>query len=96
MEEDRQPGQSLVRRAHPDDLDQLDRAHDVPVCRVDFLAAQLADAEGVNHELKLAPAPVDTAELFLYPGDKHLFAGSSLADFDERAAGQLKERSSPF
>jgi dienelactone hydrolase len=35
---------------------------------------------------------VDGAELFLYPGDKHLFADSSLADYDEQAAGQLRER----
>jgi dienelactone hydrolase len=35
---------------------------------------------------------VDDAELFLYPGDKHLFADSSLADYDEQAATQLKER----
>jgi dienelactone hydrolase len=34
----------------------------------------------------------DDAELFLYPGDRHLFADSSLADYDERAAGQLRER----
>jgi dienelactone hydrolase len=35
---------------------------------------------------------VDGAELFLYPGDKHLFADSSLDDYDEAAAAQLKER----
>jgi len=35
---------------------------------------------------------VDTAELFLYPGDGHLFADSSLSDFDEEAAALLKER----
>jgi dienelactone hydrolase len=35
---------------------------------------------------------VDDAELFLYPGDKHLFADSSLDDYDEAAAAQLKER----
>lgn len=35
---------------------------------------------------------VDDAELFLYPGDRHLFADSSLADYDEGAAAQLKER----
>ncbi|MBA3844090.1 MAG: dienelactone hydrolase family protein [Actinobacteria bacterium] len=34
----------------------------------------------------------DGAELFLYPGDKHLFADSSLADYDESAATLLKER----
>jgi dienelactone hydrolase len=37
-------------------------------------------------------ASVDGAELFLYPGDKHLFADSSLDDYDEQAAAQLKER----
>jgi hypothetical protein len=29
---------------------------------------------------------IETAELFLYPGDRHLFADSSLADHDESAA----------
>ena len=35
---------------------------------------------------------IDGAELFLYPGDRHLFADSSLADYDEQAAAQLRER----
>jgi dienelactone hydrolase len=35
---------------------------------------------------------VDRAELFLYPGNQHLFADSSLVDYDEQAAAQLKER----
>ncbi|HXZ56272.1 MAG TPA: dienelactone hydrolase family protein, partial [Gaiellaceae bacterium] len=35
---------------------------------------------------------VDGAELFLYPGDGHLFADSSLPDYDERAATLLLER----
>ena len=35
---------------------------------------------------------VENAELFLYPGDGHLFADSSLSDFDEEAAGLLNER----
>jgi dienelactone hydrolase len=35
---------------------------------------------------------VETAELFLYPGNGHLFADSSLGDFDEEAAALLKER----
>lgn len=35
---------------------------------------------------------VDGAELFLYPGDKHLFADRSLDDYDEQAASQLEER----
>jgi dienelactone hydrolase len=37
-------------------------------------------------------ANADSGELFLYPGDKHLFADSSLADYDEAAATRLKER----
>jgi dienelactone hydrolase len=35
---------------------------------------------------------IENAELFLYPGDGHLFADSSLSDFDEQAAVLLKER----
>jgi dienelactone hydrolase len=35
---------------------------------------------------------VDGAELFLYPGDGHLFADSSLPDYDESAAKLLAER----
>jgi len=37
-------------------------------------------------------AAVAGAELFLYPGDKHLFADSSLPDYDPQAAGVLRER----
>jgi dienelactone hydrolase len=37
-------------------------------------------------------ATVDGAELFLYPGDRHLFADSSLPDYDEHCAMLLKER----
>jgi dienelactone hydrolase len=32
------------------------------------------------------------AELFLYPGDQHLFADSSQPSYDEQAAGRLTER----
>src|SRR6478735_1014025 len=35
---------------------------------------------------------VDGVELFLYPGDRHLFADSSLPDYDESAATLLKRR----
>ena len=35
---------------------------------------------------------VENAELFLYPGDGHLFADSSLGDYDPEAAALLKER----
>jgi dienelactone hydrolase len=35
---------------------------------------------------------VDGAELFLYPGERHLFADNSLPDYDEDAATLLKRR----
>jgi len=35
---------------------------------------------------------VDDAELFLYPGDRHLFADNSLPDYDEGAAALLRQR----
>ena len=35
---------------------------------------------------------VERAELFLYPGDRHLFTDSSLADYDEHAATLVKQR----
>jgi dienelactone hydrolase len=35
---------------------------------------------------------IEGAELFLYPGDRHLFADNSVADYDEEAAALLKQR----
>jgi dienelactone hydrolase len=35
---------------------------------------------------------VEGAELFLYPGDRHLFADNSLPDYDEGAAKLLEQR----
>jgi dienelactone hydrolase len=35
---------------------------------------------------------VDGAELYLYAGDGHLFADSSVPDFDEAAAALLEQR----
>ena len=35
---------------------------------------------------------IEGAELFLYPGDRHLFADNSLPDYDEEAAALLTER----
>jgi dienelactone hydrolase len=35
---------------------------------------------------------VRSADLFLYPGDRHLFADDSLPDYDEKAAALLMER----
>jgi dienelactone hydrolase len=44
-----------------------------------------------NGDLEAAQA-MEGAELFLYPGDRHLFADSSLPDYDEAAAKQLMQR----
>lgn len=41
-------------------------------------------------------AVTDTAELFLYPGDKHLFAERSSSSYDEAAAALLRERTLGF
>jgi dienelactone hydrolase len=35
---------------------------------------------------------MESAELFLYPGDRHLFVDNSLPDYDENAAALLTER----
>lgn len=51
--------------------------------------------EWVDEDLPVARelvASVDDAELFLYPGDRHLFADASLPDYDESAARLLTER----
>ena len=48
-----------------------------------------------TEDLEAAHALVDStvqAELFLYPGDEHLFADSSLAAYDAAAAALLTER----
>jgi dienelactone hydrolase len=39
---------------------------------------------------------VEDAELFIYPGSGHLFADSSLSDYDEQATDLLKERTLTF
>src|SRR3954463_14039210 len=51
--------------------------------------------EWVEEDLPAARELVEAnagAELFLYPGEGHLFADSSLADYDEDAATLLKQR----
>ncbi len=39
---------------------------------------------------------VEAAELFLYPGDRHLFADDSLPAYDETAAPLLEQRVRSF
>jgi dienelactone hydrolase len=62
------------------------------------LPAQIHMMEDDEWALEDLPAARELAEsaegveLFLYPGDKHLFADSSLTDYDEAAAATLRER----
>ncbi len=48
--------------------------------------------EGDLDAAKELAAAAPSVELFLYPGDRHLFADRSLADFDAGAAAQLTAR----
>ncbi len=48
----------------------------------------LEDLPAARDLVELAP----TAELFLYPGDRHIFADNSLSDYDAEAASLLVER----
>jgi dienelactone hydrolase len=48
-------------------------------------------SEDLDNARQLADT-VEGAELFLYPGDRHLFADSSLPDYDAAAAALLNER----
>jgi dienelactone hydrolase len=50
------------------------------------------DALGDVDEARGLAAAVDDVELFLYPGDKHLFAEPGFADYDETAAALMKQR----
>ena len=55
----------------------------------------MEDDEWAEEDLPAARELVETidgAELFLYPGDRHLFADNSLQDYDESAATLLKQR----
>jgi dienelactone hydrolase len=49
-------------------------------------------AEGDIDAARALVAATPDAELFVYPGDKHLFADSSLTSYDEPAATLLTER----
>jgi dienelactone hydrolase len=54
----------------------------------------MEDDEWASEDLPAARELAETvdAELFLYPGDGHLFADTSLPDYDESAATLLKRR----
>ena len=49
-------------------------------------------AEGDLDAARALVEQADDAELFVYPGDQHLFADSSLPSYDEKAATLMTER----
>src|SRR4029453_253165 len=54
---------------------------------------------GADEDRPVAEAMVEEiedAELFIYPGSGHLFADPASGDYDEQAAGLLKERTLAF
>lgn len=55
-------------------------------------ADELLVAEGDLDVARDLAETIDSAELFLYPGDRHLFADSSLPGYDESAATLLRQR----
>ncbi|MET9433711.1 dienelactone hydrolase family protein [Streptomyces sp. NPDC006551] len=65
---------------------------DVPVQVHGMDADGFFAGEGDLDAARALVAGTEGAELFLYPGERHLFADSSLPSYDERAAGLLLER----
>jgi len=58
----------------------------------------MEDDEWAREDLSAARELAETAgaELFLYPGDKHLFADEGSSDYDEHCAALLRERVQAF
>jgi dienelactone hydrolase len=51
-----------------------------------------ADELGDVDIARQVAAEIETAELFQYPGDQHLFTDNSLPDYDESAAALVRQR----
>ncbi|MFF7179703.1 dienelactone hydrolase family protein [Streptomyces sp. NPDC008121] len=64
----------------------------VPVQVHGMDADEVFVAEGDLDAARALVAGAEDAELFLYPGDRHLFADSSLPSYDEKATALLLER----
>jgi len=64
----------------------------VPLQVHGMVADKLFVEEGDLDAARELVASVDNAELFLYPGDQHLFTDKSLPSYDEAAAALLTER----
>ncbi len=60
--------------------------------QIHLMEADESALEGDLDAARELDETVESAELFLYPGDRHLFADNSLPDYDEGAAKLLKQR----
>jgi dienelactone hydrolase len=65
---------------------------DVPIQVHGMDADEFFVGDGDLEAARELVASVEDAELYLYPGDKHLFADNSLPSYDEAAAALLTER----
>jgi dienelactone hydrolase len=65
---------------------------DVPLQIHTMESDELGDVD-VARELD---GEIESAEVFVYPGDQHLFTDSSLRDYDENAAALVKQRALAF
>ncbi|QGV79862.1 dienelactone hydrolase family protein [Streptomyces ficellus] len=65
---------------------------DVPVQIHGMDADPFFAGEGDRDAARAVVETVTDAELFLYPGDRHLFTDSSLPSYDEQAAMQVNRR----
>ena len=66
------------------------------VTRTTAMFERAADKHGLSPRAREIVATVDDAELFLYPGDQHYFADSSLPSYDAEATALLTRRVSDF
>jgi dienelactone hydrolase len=69
--------------------------HGVPL-QIHLMEADEWALEGDLDAARKLDETVESAELYLYPGDRHLFADDSLPDYDEGAATLLKQRAVSF
>jgi dienelactone hydrolase len=68
---------------------------DVPL-QIHLMEADEWALEGDLDAAREIDETVESAELFLYPGDRHLFTDNSLPDYDESAATLVKQRVRSF
>jgi dienelactone hydrolase len=84
-------GALLFHAAFPSSEFGADWPQGVPL-QIHMMEADEWVLEGDLDAARQLSETTENAELFLYPGDRHLFVDDSLPDYDERAATLLKKR----